>query len=75
MSKQIKIEKPYTSKLNDELKKSAIAASLMQTPAERLREAVAMTLKEYGVTEEELKNRRKKPLSITIISYDANDNS
>ena len=43
-----------------------IAATLLQSPVERIKETVALILRVYGVTEQQLRERRKK-LHLTII--------
>lgn len=44
-----------------------VAADALQPPLERIRETVALILRVYGVTQEQLNSQRKK-LRINIIS-------
>jgi hypothetical protein len=53
----------------EEAEEAAAKAISLQSPVERIRETVALILRVYGVTQEELNNRRKK-LHIKILRYE-----
>jgi|GEM_PF-3834730 len=53
----------------EEMTQAEIEASLKQTPEERIRETVELILRVYGVTREELSNRKEK-LKLTITRYE-----
>ena len=52
----------------------AADAMVNESPAERIRKAVQLSLQEYGVTEEQLKERRGK-LHIKIVRYESGDDN
>lgn len=53
----------------DDAAKAEATDALRQSPVERIKETVALILRVYGVTQEQLNSRRKK-LHINIISYE-----
>jgi hypothetical protein len=52
----------------DEAARSDFFAAARQSPLDRIRETVQLILRAYGVTEADLRKRRKQ-LHLTIISY------
>lgn len=53
----------------EEAEEAEAYAVSQQPPLERIRETVELILRTYGVTQEQLNNRRKK-LHINILSYE-----
>ena len=53
----------------EEVEEAEALAAALQPPLERIKETVALIFRVYGVTQEELNNRREK-LHIKILRYE-----